>query len=66
MNRINTCKACVNLRNGVKTRLAVEHTCGKSYKEIAEEEEKGKQNAKRFRSMLDALTMKLFKLSVFY
>ncbi len=55
MKRVNICRACVNLRNGVKTRLPVQHTCGRSYEEIAQEEEEGKRNAKRFRSMLDAL-----------
>jgi len=28
MSRVNNCKACSNARNGVKTRIAVEHTCG--------------------------------------
>lgn len=30
----NFCRACHNLENGIKTRKSVDHTCGKSTKEI--------------------------------
>lgn len=30
----NFCQACRNLEHGVKTRKSVDHTCGKSTKEI--------------------------------
>lgn len=33
MNRRNFCKACSNAKFGVKTRLAVEHTCDDNPKE---------------------------------
>lgn len=29
MNRANHCAACNMIRNGVKTRIALEHTCGR-------------------------------------
>lgn len=28
MDRINVCRACLNERSGVKTRIAILHTCG--------------------------------------
>lgn len=33
-SRIAFCQACSNIEFGVKTRIAVEHTCGKSSAEI--------------------------------
>lgn len=37
MGRINFCGACTNLKFGVKTRIKVDHTCGKTHGEILEE-----------------------------
>jgi hypothetical protein len=37
MSRINVCKACQNIKNGVKTRMAVDHTCDKSEEELQNE-----------------------------
>ena len=36
MSRIAYCPACAAIKNGVKTRIALEHTCGLSDAEIAE------------------------------
>lgn len=57
MNRIHVCKACANLRNGVKTRIAVEHSCGKSSEELAAEYSKRAEEAKRFRNILTAVAI---------
>ena len=42
MKTINSCIACNNLINGVKTRIPVPHTCGKTYQQIADYVEKQK------------------------
>ena len=55
MNRIHICQACVNLKNGVKTRIAIAHTCGKSDEEIFEDKKKAERYSKRFKNMLSAL-----------
>lgn len=34
MSRINVCRACNALAHGVKSRIALTHTCGRSEKEI--------------------------------
>lgn len=40
MARISYCQACHNNKFGVKTRRAVEHTCGLSYEERQRELER--------------------------
>lgn len=57
MSRIHVCQACVNLRNGVKTRIAVDHTCGKSQEEIMEEIKNVDANKQRVISTLQALSI---------
>ncbi len=36
MSRINTCQACNFIIGGVKSRRAIEHTCGKTPEQIME------------------------------
>lgn len=36
MSRRDSCTACTFIKNGVKTRKSIPHTCGKTDKEIRE------------------------------
>jgi hypothetical protein len=42
MTKKANCKACTNIRFGVKTRKSVPHTCGKSSDQIRQDMEKKK------------------------
>ncbi len=44
MSRRRSCQACTFRRMGVKTRIAIPHTCGKTNAQILEEIKKERKN----------------------
>lgn len=51
----NTCKACINILNGVKTKRSILHTCSKTNREILEFTKKANAGLQEF---YDNLTYK--------